>query len=81
MPYNGLSRLSKSRYQAGLQCPKRLWLDCYRRDLAGPAVEVTQAVFDTGHRVGKVAREHFGWATLRLKNTSRSGHLGSAQIL
>src|SRR5680860_668189 len=59
VPYNGLPRLSKSRYQAGLQCPKRLWLDCYRRDLADPADEVTQAVFDTGHRVGEVARERF----------------------
>ncbi len=52
-------RLSKSRFQLGLQCPKALWLRCYRPELAGAVSEVQQAIFDQGHRVGAVARECF----------------------
>ena len=28
--------LSKSRFMAGIQCEKRLYLECYHRDLADP---------------------------------------------
>ncbi|MCE5253077.1 MAG: DUF2779 domain-containing protein [Actinomycetia bacterium] len=51
--------LSKSRFQAGLQCPKRLWLECHAPELADPTSEVQQALFDTGHRVGELARDRF----------------------
>jgi len=49
-------RLSKSRLLSYLQCPKRLWLEINRRELAiiTPAM---QACFDTGHRVGEIARK------------------------
>jgi len=49
-------RLSKSRLLSYLQCPKRLWLEINRRELAviTPAM---QARFDTGHRVGEIARK------------------------
>ncbi len=48
--------LSKSRLMAFRQCPKRLWLQSFRRDLAvvDPAA---QARFDAGNRVGAIARE------------------------
>lgn len=48
--------LSKSRLMALRQCPKRLWLQTFRRDLAvvDPAA---QARFDAGNRVGEIARE------------------------
>ncbi|MBN1629656.1 MAG: DUF2779 domain-containing protein [Thermoleophilia bacterium] len=52
-------RLSKSRFQAGLQCPKRLWLACHHPELADPVGEAKQAVFDLGHRVGELARARF----------------------
>jgi len=47
--------LSKSRLMAFRQCPKRLWLQTYRRDLAvvDPSA---QARFDAGNRVGEIAR-------------------------
>ncbi|MCC6378270.1 MAG: DUF2779 domain-containing protein [Burkholderiales bacterium] len=47
--------LSKSRLAAFRQCPKRLWLQAFRRDLAviDPGA---QARFDAGHRVGEIAR-------------------------
>jgi hypothetical protein len=49
--------LSKTRFQAGLQCHKRLWLECHARELADPIDEARQAIFDQGHRVGEAARE------------------------
>ncbi|MBN1319668.1 MAG: DUF2779 domain-containing protein [Thermoleophilia bacterium] len=52
-------RLSKSRFQAGLQCPKRLWLACHHPGLADPIGEAKQAIFDLGHKVGELARTRF----------------------
>ena len=50
-------QLSKSRFMSGLQCLKRLYLECYERDLADPIDERQQAIFDTGTGVGELARE------------------------
>jgi len=47
--------LSKSRFLAGLQCPLRLWYQCYDRKLATPASPSQQAIFDMGHEVGLLA--------------------------
>lgn len=47
--------LSKSRFLAGLQCPLRLWHECYNLDLASQVSPAQQAVFDTGHEVGRLA--------------------------
>ena len=49
--------LSKSRFLAGLQCQLRLWHECYNRELASEASTVQQAVFDTGHEVGRLATQ------------------------
>jgi Domain of unknown function(DUF2779). len=65
-------RLSKSRYQAGLQCPKRLWLECYQRELADPIDEATQAIFDQGHRVGELARDRFAGGVLVAEDYTQS---------
>ena len=51
--------MSKTRFMAGLQCLKRLYLECYDRDLADPVDEMQQAIFDTGTGVGELARERF----------------------
>jgi len=41
------------------QCPKRLWLKAFRRDLA--TIDPTaQARFDAGHRVGDIAPSFAG---------------------
>lgn len=50
-----MSGLSKSRLMAFLQCPKRLWLEKHRPELA-EVDAARQAVFDTGHAVGDLAR-------------------------
>ncbi len=52
-------RLSKTRYQAGLQCLKHLWLLCHAPELADPVDEVRLSLFRTGHRVGELARNRF----------------------
>ncbi|MCJ7797414.1 MAG: DUF2779 domain-containing protein, partial [Thermoleophilia bacterium] len=65
-------RLSKSRYQSGLQCPKRLWLECYRRELADAIDEATQAIFAQGHRVGELARGRFAGGVLVTEDYTQS---------
>jgi len=47
--------LSKTRYQAGSQCPLRLWHTCYNPELAAEISPVQQAIFHTGRRVGELA--------------------------
>jgi hypothetical protein len=47
--------LSKSKYLAGLQCPLRLWHQCFNPNLASPVSPKQQALFDTGHEVGQLA--------------------------
>ncbi len=49
--------LSKSRIIAHRQCPRRLWLEVNRRDLIPPVDPATQARFDAGHEVGRIAQE------------------------
>ena len=52
-------RLSKSRFLAGLQCRKRLWLEVHHRELAEEPGPATQRIFDSGHEVGERARTEF----------------------
>lgn len=51
--------LSKSRFQSGRQCHKRLWLEVYRRDLIQVSAS-SQARFDEGNRFGELSRELLG---------------------
>ncbi len=53
--------LSKSRYIDYKQCPKKLWLNTYKRDLAD---ELDQGLFTMGTRVGELARDLFPGGTL-----------------
>jgi hypothetical protein len=48
--------ISKSRYQAGLQCPKLLWYRLNQQDAFPPVDVATQAIFDQGTQVGTVAK-------------------------
>lgn len=64
--------LSKSRFQAGLQCHKRLWLACHRPSLADPVDEAKQAVFDLGHKVGELARDRFPGGVLVTEDHTQS---------
>lgn len=51
--------LSKSKFVAGHQCLKRLYLQIREPDLAGEASESTQAVMKQGHEVGRWAQKIF----------------------
>ena len=51
-----LKTLSKSRFIAGLQCEKRLWLEIHDRSLADEVDDMTQGIFDQGHEVGELAQ-------------------------
>ena len=54
-----ITRLSKSQYLKGLQCPKALWLYRHRPDLVPPISEQKQWLFDSGHEVGILAQTYF----------------------
>ena len=52
-------RLSKSTYLKGKQCHLHLWRHFHASDLAAPADEAQQLVFDTGHKVGELACQRY----------------------
>ncbi|MCP9438459.1 MAG: DUF2779 domain-containing protein [Nitrospira sp.] len=54
-----LPRLSKSKYLAWLQCPKRLSLEVYHPEHADPPDPATQAALDMGTEIGIRARGLF----------------------
>ena len=64
MAHGTSSQLSKSRFLAGLQCLKRLYLECHHRELADPMEAGRQAIFDAGTAVGELARQRFPNGTL-----------------
>ena len=51
--------LSKSRFLAGLQCHKRLYLEGHRSVARDPLTPATEALFEAGSRVGVMARGLF----------------------
>lgn len=61
-----MAGLSKSRLMSFRQCPRKLWLEKHRPELAEIST-AQQAIFDTGHAVGAIAR--------RLYDPAGSGRL------
>ena len=66
------TRLSKSRFQTGLQCPKALWLSIHSPGLADPVPESRQHIFDTGTSIGELARERFANGVLIAEDYTQS---------
>ncbi|MCR4716627.1 MAG: DUF2779 domain-containing protein [Lachnospiraceae bacterium] len=62
--------LSKSKYCKGVQCPKILWMDKYMPEVAEE--QDNEAVFETGHKVGDLARSYFGEYALVDYNADKS---------
>ena len=52
-------RLSKSKFVAGVQCLKRLYLQVHQPELAGEADEEQQARLEQGYEVGILAQAAF----------------------
>jgi hypothetical protein len=59
IPLAPIHRLSKSRFLAGLQCAKRLYLEIHSPELATPPSPDRRAIMDMGTEVGVVARQYF----------------------
>jgi hypothetical protein len=59
MPRTTIPKLSKTRFTAGLQCLKLLYLGYYSPELADPVDPDQQALFDAGTEVGALARQRF----------------------
>ena len=57
MPTDRAIHISKSKYLAGLQCPKLLWTWFNDRDLIPEPAPSQQHIFDTGHLIGDLAKE------------------------
>jgi len=51
--------LSKSTFMYGCQCPKRLFLHKFKREVRNPRDEKQQAILDAGIHVGELARQLF----------------------
>ena len=64
VPLPKAPRLSKSKFLAGLQCHKRLYLEVHHPSLATKPDAATQAMFDMGIEVGELARSRFPGGTL-----------------
>jgi Domain of unknown function(DUF2779) len=52
-------KISKTKYVAGVQCPKRLYLLVHARELAAQPDGSDQAIIEQGREVGLVARQLF----------------------
>ena len=52
-------RISKSKFVAGCQCPKRLWLQVREPELAAEPDAATEAIIEQGQKVGLLARKLF----------------------
>ena len=72
--------LSKSRYCKGLQCPKILWLDINRIEERDDSLD-NQAIFNTGNRVGELAREYYKKHTLVKYSENRKDMLEETNAL
>jgi predicted RecB family nuclease len=51
--------ISKSRFLAGCQCLKRLYLQVHQPELASAAEEAVEAIITQGHEIGRLARQLF----------------------
>ncbi len=78
----GSARLSKSKYMAGLQCLKRLYLEIHHPELAAETDPATQAIMDTGTRVGALAQETIpGGVLVDVEHTAVRGGLARTAAL
>jgi len=60
--------LSKSKFLAGMQCPKRLYLLCYQPELAEKPDEQLQALFAQGQEVGRLVQKAYPAGVLLSEN-------------
>ena len=71
---------SKSRYTAYCQCPKNLWLGVYHPEYVPPVDPMSQARFDNGTEVGKLAQQLFP-GTIDVTTHNADGGLDIAAMI
>ncbi len=65
-----------------MQCHKRLYFECFHRDLADPVDPAQQALFDAGTRVGELARDlHPGGALIDYDHFHHQEAVASTELL
>ena len=72
--------LSKSQYTAYCQCPKNLWLKVNHPELEPPVDPMSQARFDNGTEVGRLAQQLFP-GTVDVTTLNADGNLDIAAML
>jgi hypothetical protein len=81
MPAPTQIRLSKSKFVAGLQCLKRLYLQVHQPELAQQADESQEARFEQGHEVGLLAQTRFPGGVLVSFENGLDGALAQTAAL
>jgi hypothetical protein len=66
--------LSKSRVISAWQCPKKLYLEKHRPELAEVSAQ-TESLFATGHQVGAIAQDQYGTADSAVIPFNRRMHM------
>ncbi len=65
--------ITKSKFVAGVQCLKRLYLMVHQPELATEPDDSAQAIIDQGHEVGLLAQTMFsGGATVESRNREQA---------
>jgi hypothetical protein len=74
--------ISKSQYLKGLQCHKALWLLKNKPELKSKVTEATQAIFDRGTEVGKLAQKLFpSGIEIEFNPKNFAGMIAQTQVL
>src|ERR1039458_10782291 len=58
-------KISKSKFVAGAQCLKRVYLQAHQPELAGVPDAAADAIVEQGREVGRLARQHFAVLAVR----------------
>ncbi|MEE8311315.1 MAG: DUF2779 domain-containing protein [Candidatus Binatia bacterium] len=77
MPRTSTS-ISKTRFQAGLRCQRRLWLESYHRELATLPDRAARLRMAAGHRIGELARGC--WPEGRLVEVAAARHRRAVEV-
>jgi hypothetical protein len=70
--------VSKTRFQGGLRCLRRLWLESYHRELATPPDRASRLRLAAGHRIGELARGR--WPGGRLVSVAAARHRRAVEV-
>ena len=54
-----IPQLSKSRFLSGLQCKKRLYLECYHYNDRDPVSSSQKVIMESGTKIGELAQTYF----------------------